>query len=177
MTIFLKFFVFIFIVTLFNQQTSYAQAFYGRGDVILQIGADFQSKATGISGSLDFGLADNISIGVVSSYVLGLERVKDNNGNEVPIADFKDRFDIKGRLNAHLGNLFSSESRFDIYPGLYLSTKNFGGHVGVRYFFTYGLGIFSEVHFPISKFDTGTLTPAEKLNNQTTFNIGLAFGI
>lgn len=174
---FLRIFIFISILTFINQSTIQAQAFYGRGDVILQIGADFQSKATGILGSLDFGLADNISIGVVSSYVLGLERITDNNGNEIPIAEFEDRFDIKGRLSAHLGNLFSSESQFDIYPGLYLSTKHFGGHVGVRYFFTYGLGIFTEVHFPISKFETGVLTPAQKLNNQTTFNVGLAFGI
>lgn len=154
-----------------------AQAFYGKGDVIFQVGANLQNNGTGVTGSLDFGLGDNFSVGVSSAYLLGIERVKDAEGNEVPIAEFEDRIDVKGRINANLGNVIGISDHLDIYPGLYVSMKNFGGHFGVRYFFTYGFGLYSEINFPISKFNTGTLTPAEKLHNQTSFNIGVAFGI
>ncbi|HZW78192.1 MAG TPA: DUF6646 family protein [Flavobacteriaceae bacterium] len=157
-------------------KTVQSQAFYGKGDVILQIGANFQNNGTGIMGTLDFGLADNISIGIGSGYLIGVEPIKDE-GETKTLPAFEDRFDLRGRLNANIGNLLNIDDRLDIYPGLYVSMKNFGGHVGVRYFLSYGFGFFSEVDFPIAKYNTQTLTPAEKLHNQTTFNIGVAFGI
>lgn len=167
----------IFALIFFTGQSIMSQAFYGKGDKIFQVGANFQDTATGINGSLDFGLGDNISFGISSTYLLGIDSVKDRDGNEVPIAEFEDRFDIKGRLNAHLGSVLNIDNRLDIYPGLNVSMKNFGGHFGLRYFFTYGFGLFGEINFPISRYNTGTLTPAEKLHNQTSFNAGMSFGI
>ena len=61
----------------------------------------------------------------------------------------------------------------DIYPGLDISTKNFGGHVGFRYFFTDGFGLFTEGVFPIAKYDT----ESTGFNNQFTLNLGASFNL
>jgi hypothetical protein len=61
----------------------------------------------------------------------------------------------------------------DLYPGLDLSLKNFGGHVGIRYFFSEGIGVFSEAIFPIAKYDT----EAMGYNNQFTLNLGVSFNL
>jgi hypothetical protein len=52
-----------------------------------------------------------------------------------------------------------------------LSLKNFGGHIGVRYFFTQGFGVFSEAGIPIAKYDT----KANGLNNQSVVVLGASF--
>src|SRR5690554_7114921 len=164
------------IIVFFCVQIGFAQAYYGKGDVIFQVGAKFQDNGTGSTVSLDFGLGDNISLGVTSTYLLGVQELPNVHGvKELP--KFKDRFDLKGRFNANLGNVIKIDDKIDFYPGLYLSLKNFGGHVGARYFFTYGFGVFAEFDFPISKYNIDKLLPAEKLHNQPTFSIGAAFGI
>jgi hypothetical protein len=61
----------------------------------------------------------------------------------------------------------------DIYPGLDLSLKNFGGHVGFRYFLSDGFGLFSEAVFPIAKYDTDS----DGFNNQFILNIGASFNL
>ena len=38
----------------------------------------------------------------------------------------------------------------DLYPGLHLGTRNFGGHLGFRYFFTDGFGVYAETAVPIA---------------------------
>ncbi|WP_067145362.1 DUF6646 family protein [Pseudotamlana agarivorans] len=149
-----------------------AQAFSGQGDQKFQVGVNLQSHATGINVSYDYGLGENISIGLSSSYALGIS-------DELEIVDdpaFKDRFDVKARFNANIGNVINIDDNFDLYPGLSLSLKNFGGHVGARYFFTSGFGIFTEARFPIAKYNND-LTPAEELYNQFSMNIGVSFNI
>jgi len=153
------------------------QAFTGNGDVKFQVAGNFQNHGTGIMGSLDFGLGDNISFGFSSAYLLGVETRRNSEGERVPVPGFKDRFDLKGRFHANLGNVFNMNPQFDIYPGLDLSLKNFGGHLGFRYFFTYGFGVFTEVNFPLARYKTGRLTASEKLHNQFTVNVGASFGI
>jgi len=165
------------IIAFFCLQFAIGQAYYGRGDVKFQVGANFQNNGTGIMGSLDFGLGDNISLGVSSTYLLGVKKVRNLEGEKEPFADFEDRFDIKGRFNAHLGNVINVDTRFDIYPGLNASMKNFGAHLGLRYFFTHGFGLFTELNVPISKYKTSALEPAEKLHNQVSLNAGLSFNI
>jgi hypothetical protein len=44
------------------------------------------------------------------------------------------------------------EPNMDIYPGLDLGFHNFGAHLGFRYFFTEGFGLF-EAGVPIAKYD------------------------
>lgn len=154
---------FLFIVTFAN-----AQAFSGKGDQKFQIGASFQNNGNGITGSYDFGVGENISFGFTSTYVLGV--------NEDINAEFEDRFDIKARFNANLSSVIGM-SEFDLYPGLSFSLRNFGAHVGARYFFTSGFGVFAEAGLPIAKYDTGHLTPAEELNNQFVFNLGASFNL
>lgn len=169
--------IFTTIIALFCLQFAIGQAYYGRGDVKFQVGANFQNHGTGVMGSLDFGLGDNISLGFSSAYLLGVDKVRNADGDKVPFADFKDRIDVKGRFNAHLGNVINVDTRFDIYPGLNVSLKNFGAHLGMRYFFTHGLGLFTELNIPISKYNTDDLTPAEKLHNQISVNAGISFNI
>lgn len=159
----------ILLVTLLSVSLSNAQAFKGSGDNKFQVGASFQNNATGVNVSYDFGLGENISVGVSSSYALDLS-------NNMP-ADFIDRFDVKARFNANLGNVVNIDENFDVYPGLDLSTKNFGGHLGMRYFFSEGFGLFTEINVPFAKYKTGVLSPAEKLFNQFTVNFGASFNL
>lgn len=145
-----------------------AQAFIGKGDTKFQVGANLQSDASGINVSYDHGLGQNFSIGLSSSYALGIAESLD--------ADFLDRFDLKGRFNANLGNVLNIDENFDVYPGLNLSLKNFGGHIGARYFFSEGFGVYTEAAFPLAKY-SNEITPAETLHNQFTFNIGASFNL
>jgi hypothetical protein len=165
------------IFTLLFIQLTFAQAYSGKGDVKFQVGANFQNNGTGIMGSLDFGLGENISVGVASTYLLGVEEVINLEGEKEPFAKFEDRFDVKARFNANLGNVINVDENFDVYPGLNVSLKNFGGHLGARYFFTSGFGVFTELNVPFAKYNTDTLTPAEKLHNQVSVNIGASFNI
>jgi len=154
-----------------------AQAFSGKGDVKFQVGANIQQDGTGIMGSLGFGLGENISIGVASTYLLGVDKVVLFDGTEVAVAEFEDRFDFKARFNVNLGNVINVDEKLDVYPGLHVSLKNFGGHLGVRYFFTSGFGVFSELNIPLAKYKTGGLTNAEILHNQVSVNVGASFNI
>lgn len=146
-----------------------AQAFEGRGDQKMQIGANFQDRGTGIVVNYDYGLGENFSIGIASSYVLDVA--------ETVSTDFDQRIDLKARFNANLGNVFQLGDNVDIYPGLDLGLKNFGGHLGFRYFFTDGFGIYSEFATPFAKYKTENLTAAEKLHNQFVFSIGASFNL
>ncbi|BAO75776.1 DUF6646 family protein [Winogradskyella sp. PG-2] len=144
-----------------------AQAFEGKGDQKFQIGANFQDEATGINITYDYGLGENISVGISSSYALGIDDVL------ADVADFGDRFDLKARFNANLGSVLNIDENFDFYPGLSLSTKNFGGHLGARYFFSEGFGIYTEAAFPFAKYDD----QVDLFYNQFTINIGASFNL
>ena len=144
-----------------------AQGYSGRGDQKFQVGANLQNNATGITASYDYGLGQNISVGAVSSYLLGIGSNIDNGARE--------RFDLKARFSAHLGPVIGVSDRFDLYPGLDLGLKNFGFHTGARYFFSDGFGVYTELGFPIAKYDTGELSPAEELHNQFAINLGVSF--
>lgn len=148
-----------------------AQAYKGKGDIKFDIAANIQNGGSGIRIANDYGLGDNISLGIVTSYLLSVNK---NNLGEKP--DFGDRIDIKARFNANLGNVFNIDEKVDIYPGLDLGLRNFGGHLGVRYFFTDGFGIVSEIGFPIAKYKPEA-TGFERLNNQFVFNIGASFNL
>jgi len=148
---------------------STAQNFIGKGDKKLQVGTSLQDNASSIMVTYDIGLGENISVGVYSAYALGVNSDID--------ADFGDRFDVRARFNANIGNVLNIDDNFDFYPGLNLGLRNFGGHVGARYFFTDGFGIFSEIMIPIARYDTGDLTAAEEVNNQFMFNLGVTFNL
>lgn len=159
----------LLIVALLALTFGNAQVFEGKGDTKFQVGANIQDGATGINASFDYGIGENMSVGLSSSYALGLSNSLD--------ANFGDRFDFKARFNANLGNVLAIDENFDIYPGLNLSLKNFGGHLGGRYFFTEGFGVYLELNAPFAKYDTKYLTHAEKLHNQFTANFGAVFNI
>lgn len=148
-----------------------AQAFKGKGDIKFDIAANIQNGGSGIRLSNDYGLGENISIGVVGSYLLSVNRDELDNK-----PDFSDRVDIKARFNANLSNVFNIDEKVDIYPGLDLGLRNFGAHLGIRYFFTEGFGIVSEIGFPIAKYKPEA-TGFERLNNQFVFNIGASFNL
>lgn len=156
----------LFLLTCFAMN---AQSFIGKFDSKFQVGANFQKNGTGLNISYDYGLGQNISIGVSSTYLLGIS-------DEIE-AEFGDRFDIKARFNANLGSVLNIDENFDFYPGLSLGLKNFGGHLGARYFFSDGFGLYSEFGFPIAKYDTDELTAIDKLHNQAYFNIGASFNL
>ena len=109
------------------------QAYSGKGDSKFQVGANFQNNATGLNVSYDVGIGENISLGLSSTYALG---IKDELN-----AETGDRFDLRARFNANIGNVLNASENFDLYPGLSFGLKNFGAHLGARYFFTTGFGI------------------------------------
>ncbi|MBO3118005.1 hypothetical protein J4050_14705 [Winogradskyella sp. DF17] len=146
-----------------------SQAFKGKDDSKFQVGANFQSGGTGLNASYDYGIGENISLGVSSTYILGVDSNID--------ADFKDRFDVRARFNANIGNVLAIDENFDLYPGLSFGLKNFGAHVGARYFFSDGFGLYTELNTPLAKYNTDDLTPAEELNNQFTISIGASFNL
>lgn len=81
-----------------------------------------------------------------------------------------DRFDIKARFNANLGNVINADDNFDVYPGL--STKNFGGYLGFRYLFTDGFEVYTE----LAKYKE-TPIEAKNIPNQFAVNLGAVFNL
>jgi len=148
-----------------------AQAFDGSGDVKGQVGLNAQDGGSGIYISADFGVGTNISLGLTSSYLLSV--YKDTEGN---MPNFGDRIDFRARFNANIGDVFNVDPEVDIYPGLDIGLNNFGGHLGVRYFFTDGFGLFCEIGAPIAKYDKEA-TGFNRLNNQFHANIGFSFNL
>lgn len=155
---------------LFGSLFASAQAYSGKGDQKFQVGANIQNHGTGIVLFYDHGIGENMSVGVQTGYLLGVDEPA---GFE---AKFEDRFDLKARFNANIGSVIGLPTEMDVYPGLNLGLRNFGGHVGARYFFSEGFGVFSEVGFPIAKYDNNVVG-YEKLNNQFQFNIGACFNL
>jgi hypothetical protein len=155
----------VIIVTLTN-----AQAYKGKGDIKGQVGMNIQDHGTGINVSADFGIGENMSYGFVASYLLSVDEVAGDKPN------FDDRADVKVRFNANLGNVFKLDKAMDIYPGLNLGTRNFGAHLGFRYFFTDGFGLYSEAGFPLAKYDSN-VQGFEEYNNQFVFQIGASFNL
>lgn len=144
-------------------------AYKGEGDLKVNLGANLQKNGTGIVTSLDYGVGESFSIGAQAGYLLG---VKEIAGVKPP---FGDRFDVKLRLNANLGSVLKLPSNIDVYPGLNLGLKNFGGHLGARYFFDKGFGLFTEMQFPIARYEKPL--GFKYLNNQFAVNVGVSFDI
>ncbi|MEN2401974.1 DUF6646 family protein [Flavobacterium sp. MC2016-06] len=156
------------------------KAFTGKGDTKVNVGANIQDGGSGIQGSIDFGLGENFSFGFVANYLLGVDNFTgfyhgNANAYNDSKADFGDRFDAKARINANLSSVIGVE-QLDVYPGLSLGLHNFGGHVGGRYFFTEGFGVFTELGFPIAKYGNNN-DPFFNLNNQVTFSLGASFNL
>ena len=158
-----------FSIALLSVSLLSAQAFKGKGDQKFQVAANLQDEASGLNISYDYGLGENFSVGVSSTYALGI----DSRLN----ADFGDRFDLEARFNANLGNVINVDDNFDVYPGLNLSLKNFGGHLGARYFFSDGFGVFTEANFPLAKYSNDESQISYYIHNQFTVNIGASFSL
>ena len=167
----------ILLITILSISLVNAQAYKGKNDNKFQIGANFQDNGTGINISYDYGIGENISIGVSTTYLLGIDDALKNNVVNDLNADFDNRFDIRARFNANLGNVINIDENFDVYPGLSLGLKNFGGHLGARYFFSEGFGVYTELNVPFAKYKSETLTAAETLHNQFTVNFGATFNL
>ncbi len=144
-----------------------AQAFSGKGDNKFQVGANIQDHGTGIMLTYDRGIGENMSIGVQTTYLLSVDG---------DASKFEDDFDFKARFSANIGNVLNLPANVDIYPGLNLGLRNFGAHAGVRYFFTDGFGLFTEIGFPIARYEKKPVG-YEHLNNQFQWNIGVSFNL
>jgi len=147
-----------------------AQVFTGKGDLKLHVGANIQDRGTGVTGSLDYGLGDNMSVGFSSIYLLGVDDILGDKPN------VDERFDLRARFNANIADVFGIEDKFDVYPGLDIGLKNFGAHLGARYFFTSGFGVYSEIQFPIAKYDN-RIEGFEIYNNQFNLSLGASFNL
>ena len=158
-------------IAVFGLTSAQTDAFKGEGDLRYQIGMNLQDGGTGIMTSLDFGLGESFSIGAQAGYLLGAKEI---TGFDKP--DFTDRFDIKARFNANLGNVIGLPENIDVYPGLNLGLKNFGGHIGGRVFFSKGFGLFAEAQFPFAKYNDKDQV-YKNLNNQFQMNVGVSFDL
>jgi outer membrane protein G len=160
--------ILIVLCLLLCAQISNAQAFKGKGDKKFQVGFNAQDGGTGITTTLDFGLGLNMSYGFVGTYLLNTDEIAGES------ADFDDRADFKFRFNANIGSVLGLSPKADFYPGLHLGTRNFGAHLGFRYFFSEGFGLYTEGSTPLARYDSDVVG-FEHLNNQFTFNIGASF--
>lgn len=145
-----------------------AQAFKGKGDLKGQIGANFQDGGNGIFISTDFGIGENISYGFSGNFLLS----KGNILGEEP--KLEDKVDFKARFNLNIGKVFKMNPKMDVYPGLDLGMKNFGGHLGFRYFFSDGFGLFVEGGYPLTTYKN-KLVGIDYYNNQFVLNVGTSF--
>ena len=145
-----------------------AQVYKGKDDKKFQIGANMQKWGTGITATFDYGIGENMSCGLAATYLLGVKDIL------VDSAKFGDKADLKARFNANLGNVINIDPKLDVYPGLDLGLRNFGAHLGARYFFTDGFGVFTEAGFPLAKYKTSP-EGYDVLNNQFAFQLGAAF--
>src|SRR5574343_2035459 len=155
----------ILLLALLSLSQVNAQVYKGKGDIKGQVGWNIQDHGNGIQVSADFGIGENMSYGFVASYLLSVEKP----GGIKP--DFADRADIKARFNANLGNVFGFDKQMDIYPGLHLGTRNFGAHLGFRYFFSNGFGLYAEGSAPLARYDND-VRGFEHYNNQFVFHFG-----
>ncbi len=151
-------------------QISFAQAFEGKGDTKFQVGMNVQDGGTGITSTVDFGLGQNMSFGFLATYLL------DADGSGSFDARFEDRIDAKVRFSAHLGDVIGLTPQMDLYPGLHLGTRNFGGHLGFRYFFTNGFGLYTEASVPFARYD-GDVQGRDYYNNQFVLHFGASFNL
>ncbi len=147
-----------------------AQVFTGKGDQKFQVGANFQDNGTGVIATFDKGLGTNFSVGLVAGYLLGVEEIAGDKPN------FDERFDVRARFNANIADVIGIEDAVDIYPGLGLSLNNFGAHLGARYFFTDGFGIYSEIQFPLASYDND-IVGFDHYNNQFNVSVGACFNL
>ena len=46
------------------------------------------------------------------------------------------------------------DDKLDIYPGLSLGLHDFGGHLGARYFFSDGFGVYTEFGTQLAQYDS-----------------------
>lgn len=143
-----------------------AQAFKGKDDFKAQVGLNLIKGANGIHLTGDYGIGENMSVGAGITYLLGVSNGK--IGDVLP--DFGDRFDLKARFNANIGNVLKIDDKLDIYPGLNLGLNDFGGHIGVRYFFTDGFGVYTEFGYPFSSYKSD-------VNKLFTSNFGVSFNL
>jgi len=63
----------IMLVLVLSASFANAQAFKGKGDVKGQVGLNLQSGGTGITVTSDFGIGENMSLGLVGVYMLNAE--------------------------------------------------------------------------------------------------------
>lgn len=161
--------LFITVLMIFSFSVSNAQkSFTGARDNKLSVMGNFQKYATGINLAFDFGVTDNISLGLSSLYAT---RIK------IAETTFMDRFDFRARFNANLSNVFRVD-HFDVYPGFSAGLKNIGGHVGFRYFLSNGFGVTMEFMSVLGSYKVGEkLTPTERIHNQFSFNFGGVFNL
>jgi outer membrane protein G len=150
------------------------EAYTGKGDTKMHVGANFQKGGTGIVAGADFGLGENISVGFTTSYLLGVSDATIDGKTVKP--EFKDRIDAKLRFNANIGKVLTLPEQLDVYPGLDLGAKNFGGHLGARYFFSEGFGLQTEFGVPFAKYDSDVKN-FEKLNNQFYATFSMVFNL
>jgi len=113
-------------------------------------------------------LGENMSFGFAGTYILNADKIL----GEKPA--FEDRADIKARFNANIGSVLGLDSKMDIYPGLNLGTRNFGAHLGFRYFFSKGFGLYAEGSAPLARYDSD-VRGFEHYNNQFIFHFGASF--
>ncbi len=139
------------------------QAFKGTGDVKGQVGLTLLDGGTGIGVSADYGIGEKMSCGIVLGYTLLSNNIVGGNPH------FGDRTDLRVRFSTSLGDFLKLSDNMDIYPGLDLGLRNFGGHLGFRYFFTNDFGMFAEAYAPLAWYNSGV--------NGSGFTIGTSFNL
>lgn len=143
---------FLFIAFCFIATTAFAQAPLDNGDLQLNAGFGLSGWGTPVYIGVDYGIADDITIGGELSYRSYGQRFGGDNFNSSIIG-------IQANGNYHFTRIFEMPSKWDLYAGLGLNYyswstddryKEFaaetsgigvGIQIGARYFFTDKFGV------------------------------------
>lgn len=131
----IKIFGILFLFLAGFSATKAQTAFNGAGDFKTQVGYTLFGYGNGLTGTIDYGATDMLSVGAGVELYFGA-----SNSNN---------FYLSGRANLHLGETLNMPSNMDLYPGIDLGLKGnglgLGGHIGYRYFFNENMGVFAEI--------------------------------
>jgi len=128
-------FVLVLSVSLYN-----AQVWMGEGDQKIQSGINLWGRGSfGFRASYDYGISKVVSIGGgIGVYSQG----KMSGDNKTTLS-------VYARANYHLNEELELSDRFGVYPGISLGifgkSLDFGAHIGLRYFLTPHIGVFTEL--------------------------------
>lgn len=178
------------IISLLTISFGYSQVYDGYADNKHSVGFTTQSKAMGLSYTMDRGINDYLSYGVSLGFIINHSAPKtytvvDPNDPTIvneyeidPSETFLEKLDFNFRLNTHFNKILNLGEKFDAYLGPNVG-RNIGGQIGTRFLILDNFGFFAEANIPFKKrlinLDDEENGNYYKFYEQPVFSIGIVF--